>query len=82
MEKRKYIPIKMIEDQIQLMRADEMTNREIADHFGLKLKQGKNGIGITDRRRIFPLESWLDLREGLGKMVNPCTRMRRERLIG
>ena len=38
MQKRKYTQIKVIEDQIQLMRADGMSNREIADHFGLDLK--------------------------------------------
>lgn len=33
MQKRKYVQVKLIEDQIQLMRAEGMTNREIADRF-------------------------------------------------
>ena len=44
MPKRKHVQIKLVEDQIQLMRAEGMTNREIADHFGLNLKQVKNWV--------------------------------------
>ena len=44
MPKRKYTQIKMIESQIQQMRADGISNREIANHFGLDLKQIKNWI--------------------------------------
>ena len=49
MEKRKYVQIKFIEDQIVLMRAEGMTNREIADHFGLNLKQIKNWVNRHNR---------------------------------
>ena len=49
MQKRKYTQIKVIEDQIQLMRADGMSNREIADHFGLDLKQIKNWVNRHNR---------------------------------
>ena len=49
MEKRKYVQVKLIEDQIQLMRAEGMTNREIADHFGLNLKQVKNWVNRHNR---------------------------------
>ena len=49
MQKRKYVQVKLIEDQIQLMRADGMTNREIADHFGLNLKQVKNWVNRHNR---------------------------------
>ena len=49
MQKRKYTQIKMIESQIQLMRADGMSNREIANHFGLDLKQIKNWVNRYNR---------------------------------
>ena len=49
MSKRKYVQIKLVEDQIQLMRSEGMTNREIADHFGLNLKQVKNWINRHNR---------------------------------
>ena len=49
MPKRKYVQIKQVEDQIQLMRAEGMTNREIADHFGLNLKQVKNWVNRHNR---------------------------------
>ena len=49
MEKRKYVQVKLIEDQIQLMRTEGMTNREIADHFGLNLKQVKNWVNRHNR---------------------------------
>ncbi len=49
MQKRKYVQVKLIEDQIQLMRTEGMTNREIADHFGLNLKQVKNWVNRHNR---------------------------------
>ena len=49
MQKRKYVQINLIEDQIQLMRAEGISNREIADHFGLNLKQVKNWINRHNR---------------------------------
>ena len=49
MPKRKYVQIKLVEDQIQLMRAEGMTNREIADYFGLNLKQVKNWVNRHNR---------------------------------
>lgn len=49
MQKRKYTQIKMIESQIQLMRAEGMSNREIANHFGLDLKQIKNWVNRYNR---------------------------------
>ena len=49
MPKRRYVQIKLVEDQIQLMRAGGMTNREIADHFGLNLKQVKNWVNRHNR---------------------------------
>ena len=49
MPKRKYVQIKLVEDEIQLMRAEGMTNREIADHFGLNLKQVKNWVNRHNR---------------------------------
>ncbi len=49
MAKRNYVQIKLIEDQIQLMRTEGMTNREIADHFGLNLKQVKNWVNRHNR---------------------------------
>jgi len=49
MSKRKYVQIKLVEDQIQLMRSEGMTNREIADHFGLNLKQVKNLVNRHNR---------------------------------
>lgn len=49
MSKRKYVQIKLVEDQIQLMRSEGMTNREIADHFGLNLKQVKNWVNRHNR---------------------------------
>ena len=51
MQKRKYVQIKLIEDQIQLMRADGMTNREIADHFGLNVKQIKNWVNRHNKEQ-------------------------------
>ena len=49
MQKRKYVQVKLIGDQIQLMRTEGMTNREIADHFGLNLKQVKNWVNRHNR---------------------------------
>ena len=49
MPKRRYVQIKLVEDQIQLMRAEGMTNREIADHFGMNLKQVKNWVNRHNR---------------------------------
>ena len=49
MQKRKYVQIKLVEDQIQLMRAEGVTNKEIADHFGLNLKQVKNWVNRHNR---------------------------------
>ena len=49
MQKRKYTQIKMIESQIQLMRADGVSNREIANHFWLDLKQIKNWVHRHNR---------------------------------
>ena len=49
MQKRKYVQVKRIGDQIQLMRTEGMTNREIADHFGLNLKQVKNWVNRHNR---------------------------------
>ena len=49
MQKRKYVHVKLIEEQILLMRAEGMTNREIADHFGLNLKQIKNWVNRHNR---------------------------------
>ena len=49
MQKRKYVQVKLIEEQILLMRAEGMTNREIADHFGLNLKQIKNWVNRHNR---------------------------------
>ena len=49
MQKRKYVQVKLIEDQIQLMRSEGRTNREIADHFGLNLKQVKNWVNRHNR---------------------------------
>ena len=49
MQKRKYVRMKFIEDQIVLMRAEGMTNREIAEHFGLNLKQIKNWVNRHNR---------------------------------
>ena len=49
MPKRKYVQIKLVEDQIQLMRAEGMSNREIADYFGLNLKQVKNWVNRHNR---------------------------------
>ena len=49
MPKRKYVQIRLVEDQIQLMRAEGMTNREIADHFGLNLRQVKNWVNRHNR---------------------------------
>ena len=49
MQKRKYMQVKLIEDQIQLMQAEGMTNREIADHIGTNLKQVKNWVNRHNR---------------------------------
>lgn len=83
MQKRKYIQVKLIEDQIQLMRADGMTNREIADHFGLNLKQVKNWVNRHNRMQknlavgIVPKLKGRPRKDG-----EPPIRMRRGRLKG
>ena len=81
MQKRKYVHIKLIEDQIQIMRADGMTNREIADHFGLNLKQVKNwvnrhnrfqnnlAIGITPKPKGRPRKDGLPPRQNEKKEI-------------
>ena len=81
MLKRKYVQIKQVEDQIQLMRAEGMTNREIADHFGLNLKQVKNwvnrhnrlqnnlAIGITPKPKGRPRKDGLSPRQNEKKEI-------------
>jgi transposase len=81
MPKRKYVQIKQVEDQIQLMRAEGMTNREIADHFGLNLKQVKNwvnrhnrlqnnlAIGITPKPKGRPRKDGLSPRQNEKKEI-------------
>ena len=71
----------MIEDQIKLMRAEGMTNREIADHFGLNLKQVKNwvnrhnrlqnnlAIGITPKPKGRPRKDGLSPRQNEKKEI-------------
>jgi transposase len=81
MPKRKYVQIKQVEDQIQLMQAEGMTNREIADHFGLNLKQVKNwvnrhnrlqnnlAIGITPKPKGRPRKDGLSPRQNEKKEI-------------
>ena len=51
MEKRKYTKIETIEAEIIAMRAAGKTRREIAEHFGLEIKQIKWWISRYNRKQ-------------------------------
>lgn len=49
MSKRKYTHIKVLEEEILVMRESGKTRQEIADHFGLSKEQIKNWINRYNR---------------------------------
>ena len=51
MSKRKYTKIQEIETEIMSMREAGQTLREIAEHFGLEVKQLKNLVNRHNRRQ-------------------------------
>ena len=53
MAKRKYTHIKIIEPKLIAMRAAGKTNREIAEFFGLEIRQIENWINSYHRERDF-----------------------------
>ena len=50
MQKRSYTKLDSIKDEILEMRASGWCNSEVADHFGLKVRQIKNLINRHNRR--------------------------------
>ena len=86
MQTTKYLHIKLIEDQIQIMRADGMTNREIADHFGLNLKQVKNWVNRHNRFQnnlaigIMPKPKGRPRKDGLSPRQNEKKEIERLRM--
>ncbi len=56
MAKRKYTHIKIIEPKLIAMRAAGKTNREIAEFFGLEIRQIENWVNRYHQVLVLPWE--------------------------
>lgn len=80
MQKRSYTKLDGIKDEILEMRASGWSNSEIADHFGLKIRQVKNLINRHNRREKQLAQGILPKPKGRPRKETPEEELERLRM--